>query len=198
MVYGLWAEAVRSPGKDSLIPVVDSVEAIVDRVYRRQSLQPLVEAARKITETPSVQPGHFPWCRPDSCVVNQYDDGDPYTEHIGPSITMPIPKGMDVRDNQLLHAVLVANEGYLSELEASFNSGGNGVLLAADELDAVIDDLTDFLDGLRSLRGQMVIGASTQSASQPTPAAPSAHASLTQAPENKAAPKSTNADSDAA
>ncbi|MFI5657964.1 DUF6907 domain-containing protein [Streptomyces sp. NPDC051684] len=191
MVYGLWAEAVRSLGNGNLIPVVD-------RVYRRQSLQPLVEAARKITETPSVQPGHFPWCRPDGCVVSQYDDGDTYTEHIGPSITMPIPKGMDVHDDELLHAVLVANESYLSGPEVSFNSGGNGVLLAADQLDAVIDDLAGFLDGLRSLRGQMTLGASIRSAAQPAPAAPSAHASLTQAPENKAAPKSTNADSDAA
>lgn len=155
MIYGIWAEAVHSLGNDNLIPVVDAVEIIVDRVYRHKSLEPLINAARKLDEAPPAEPGHFPRCRPGDCVTHRYDDGETYIEHAGPSITVPVPKGMEGRHDELLRAVLSADESYTGEPCVSFNSGGNGVLLAPGELDVVIDDLADFLGGLRSMRAQM-------------------------------------------
>ncbi|WP_370420382.1 hypothetical protein AB8O64_19885 [Streptomyces sp. QH1-20] len=155
MVQGTWAEAVRDMGNDSLISVVDSLEAIVDRVYRHQSLKPLINAARMVDEVLAAEPGHFPWCKPGECVTQYYDDGDTYIEHTGPSITMAVPKDMEVGHNELLRAVLGADEGCSGDPLVSINSGGNGVLLDPGELDDVIEDFADFLYGLRSMRARM-------------------------------------------
>lgn len=182
----------------SLIPVADSIDTIVDRVYRHQSLQPLVDAARKLDEPPPAQPGHFPWCRTDSCVVSRDVDGETNTEHVGPSVDMPIPSGMDVGHDELLHAFLCADDASGSDPCVSFNSGGNGVLLDPGELDTIIDNLADFLDGLRSLRSQMTAKAVTRSTTPSTYVAPSAHASLTHEPRNEEASEPTKADPDAA
>ncbi|MGW6358670.1 DUF6907 domain-containing protein [Streptomyces sp. NPDC055092] len=155
MVYGAWVKAVHDLRNYSLIPAVDSVEVIVDRMYRHQSLTPLINAARELDESPAGKPGHFPWCDLGKCVTQQYIDGETYVEHTGLSITMPVPEGMDVRHDELLRAVLCAHEDFSGEPCVSFNSGGNGVLLDPGELDVVIDNLAAFLYGLRSIRAQM-------------------------------------------
>jgi hypothetical protein len=42
---------------------------------------------------------------------------------------MPVPKGMEVRHDELLRADLGADESLAGDPLVSFNSGGNGVLL---------------------------------------------------------------------
>ncbi|MGX9887326.1 DUF6907 domain-containing protein [Streptomyces sp. NPDC002276] len=116
------------------------------------------EATAQQTTKPQVaaESSHWSWCEPGECVVEQYEDGDTYVEHYGTPLVMPVPEGMDCRSDELLYAQLGCNENFVEAVPTvSFNSGGNGVLLDADELDTVIGNLTRFTDGLRTMRYQM-------------------------------------------
>ncbi|MFE9098265.1 DUF6907 domain-containing protein [Streptomyces sp. NPDC007264] len=105
---------------------------------------------------PPVEPRHYSWCAPGVCIGHRYDDGEILTEHIGAELRLPIPAGMRVHYDELLSAQLVSDENLVDETPCvSFNSSGDGVLLTTAEFDTVIDNLADFLDGLRAMRAQM-------------------------------------------
>lgn len=105
---------------------------------------------------PPVEPRHYSWCTPGACTGHRYDDGEILTEHIGAELRLPIPAGMPVHHDELLSAQLVSDENFVDETPyVSFNSGGDGILLTAAEFDTVIDNLADFLDGLRAMRAEM-------------------------------------------
>ncbi|MFI6626490.1 DUF6907 domain-containing protein [Streptomyces sp. NPDC050528] len=87
---------------------------------------------------------------------HRYDDGKILTEHIGAELRLPVPAGMRVHHDELLSAQLASDETLVDEApNVSFNSGGEGVLLTTAEFDTVIDNLADFLDGLRAMRAKM-------------------------------------------
>ncbi|MBT2529530.1 hypothetical protein J7E91_30085 [Streptomyces sp. ISL-99] len=107
-------------------------------------------------EPPPAEPRHYPWCVPSACISHRYDDGVILTEHIGAELRLSIPAGMRVHRDELLSAQLGSDENLVDERPSvSFNSGGDGVLLNAAEFDSVIDNLADFLDGLRAMRAEM-------------------------------------------
>ncbi|MFE7947375.1 DUF6907 domain-containing protein [Streptomyces sp. NPDC057426] len=155
-VYSVWAQAVNDLGLEDLRPVAALNAEIIRRIVNQQPIKPLVDLIEREHATQAkAEPGHFPWCRSGVCVTQHFDDGEPYTQHTGPRISMPIPEGMLCRDNQLLTAELSALEEFSGAPMVSFNSGGNGVCLEAAELDTVISNLDDFLDGLRAMRRQL-------------------------------------------
>lgn len=149
--------AVGASDNESLKTFFDCLTSIVQRVERHQSLKPLIRAAERIEAEarPAAQPGHFSWCLPGQCFTQHYEDGESYTDHRGLRVDMPIPLDMDCAHDQLLSADLGALEEFTNEPMVSFNSGGNGVLLQGDDLDDVIDNLSNFVDGLRTMRGQI-------------------------------------------
>ncbi len=155
-VYGVWAQAVNDLGLEELKPVAAINAEVIKRVTSRRPIKPLIDLIEQVhTAQSRTEPGHFPWCRPGMCTTRHFDDGEPYTQHTGPRITMPIPEGMSCRANQLLTAELSALEEFSGAPMVSFTSGGNGVCLEAAELDTVIGDLDTFLDGLRAMRRQL-------------------------------------------
>lgn len=152
--YSAFAVAVHDQNNRDLIPVVDILADITRRVVDNQSLKPLlavIEQEKK--DEAAAEPGHYPWC--DGCTDHRFDDGEPYTDHHGPRIDLPVPDGMDCHGDQLLSANLHALDGFSGVPMVSFNSGGNGVLLQGAELDQAIADLDTFVDGLRNMRRLM-------------------------------------------
>ncbi|MFF3689926.1 DUF6907 domain-containing protein [Streptomyces sp. NPDC002187] len=141
--------ALRDGRRLVVVPAGQNPDVRVDVV--RGLITHLGEAA-----TPPVEPRHYPWCAPGSCISHRYDDGEILTEHIGAELRLSIPAGMRVHHDELLSAQLGSDENLVDETPSvSFNSGGEGVLLNATEFDTVIDNLADFLDGLRAMRAEM-------------------------------------------
>jgi hypothetical protein len=155
-VYGAWAQAVNDLDNEDLKPVAAMNAEVIQRVASHQPIRPIVDLieAEKAAQA-QAEPGHHPWCLPGACITRRFDGGEPYIEHQGPQIDLPIPDGMDCRDGQLLSADLHALEEFTGDPMVSFNSGGNGVLLDRSDLDKVINNLDGFLNGLRAMRQKL-------------------------------------------
>ena len=155
--YSHFAVAVHDQNNQDLIPVVDCLAEIIERVASHQPLQPLISAIERFkAEENAAEIGHYPWC--DGDITYPDGDGKPVIEHVGPRIDMPLPDGMDCRGSQLLSANLSSHDEYTGEPMVSYNSGGNGVLLDRPQLDQVIADHDAFVEGLRNMRHLMDMG----------------------------------------
>ncbi|WP_156722613.1 DUF6907 domain-containing protein [Streptomyces apocyni] len=158
-VHETASEVVRKQDNESLREFFACLDVIIGRVVDHQPLTPLVNAAEHVTQTAAADraPGHYPWCQPGQCTNLRYDGdgGEPYFEHVGPHVDLPLPDGMDCDHNELLSAELGDADDAIGGPLVSFNSGGNGVLLDPDDLTKVIGDLAAFTDSLRAMHRQM-------------------------------------------
>ncbi|MFD3640706.1 DUF6907 domain-containing protein [Streptomyces griseus] len=107
---------------------------------------------------PAAEPGHYPWCHTAACTTHPWGDGTDrtYIEHFGPDFDMPIPEGMHLPHDRMLHVALGVSEEFGGRPEISFSCGGNGVLLDEDGTDQAIANLEAALSALRAMRAQMV------------------------------------------
>ncbi|MEV5943680.1 hypothetical protein [Streptomyces sp. NPDC051994] len=156
-VYGAATEAVHNgSGDKGMIEFFDCLDTVVKHIVDLRPLKPLIDAAEKLdAENATTEPGHYPWCAPGKCVTQAFDDGEPYIEHVGHTLTANVHDGS--RDKFSLQAGLGADESFVNEAATVYMHANeaDALLLDATHLDQTIQELSAFVDGLRAMRRQM-------------------------------------------
>ncbi|MCY0943572.1 DUF6907 domain-containing protein [Streptomyces antarcticus] len=152
IVYDTWLTGVREQGNPRLLEITESLGLVVDYLATGRPLIPLITAAERVA--PAAAPGHHPWCVAGACRPERFDDGEVLTEHHGPRYEADVTDGAETIQ---LWAELGSDENFIDGRAQVFMAAGkaDGLAFHSDELDKVINELGEFVDGLRHLRRVM-------------------------------------------
>ncbi|MFJ2631094.1 hypothetical protein ACIO6U_03895 [Streptomyces sp. NPDC087422] len=109
-------------------------------------------------------PGHFAWCAEDGCLVSEYPDGTVRTEHNGRRLVLShelltAQPGNAIRFPHPESGLLAAQVGFDEDSDDAPNvmiiRDGNTSALQGADLDAFIEQVATFRDGLAAMRAQV-------------------------------------------
>ncbi|MFD5425243.1 hypothetical protein [Streptomyces sp. NPDC127084] len=155
VVHLPFAQAVRDQHNRDLLPVVDILGELIDRVADQQPLKPIADMIqREQAKEEQAEAGHYLWCS-GRCVLQRCDDGTTYFEHYAPAVEVVINDtlGEQVR----LDAELATDENLVDDTPSVFlrTGSGNGLMFNSTSLDQAITSFEQFVDGLHNLRRLM-------------------------------------------
>ncbi|MCY0926923.1 hypothetical protein OTB20_12050 [Streptomyces sp. H27-H1] len=152
-VYQAATASVKEQDGHGVRPFFDCLDRVIDHIVTGTPLTAAREAAEALA-TPTVQPGHHPWCVTSACTPERFDDGEVLTEHHGPRYEADVTDGAETIQ---LWAELGSDENFIDGRAQVFMAAGkaDGLAFHSDELGKVINELGEFVDGLRHLHRVM-------------------------------------------